>query len=104
MRRIISRGTLSEFVELFWNVVRISYVEVDMTTVQKRRIPWYLWPFWALWKLISGIVEFTGRIVAVVLGLVLMIVGVILSLTVIGAVVGVPLAIVGLMLTLRGLF
>lgn len=71
---------------------------------EKRRIPWYLWPFWALWKLVSGIVEFTGRIVAVVLGLVLMIVGIILTVTVIGAVVGIPLVILGLLLTLRGLF
>jgi len=79
-------------------------MEVEMTTVQKRRIPWYLWPFWALWKLISGIVEFTGRIVAVILGLALMIVGIVVSLTIVGAIVGIPLAIVGLLLTLRGLF
>lgn len=71
---------------------------------EKRPVPWYLWPFWALWKLISGIVEFTGRVVAVVLGLVLMIVGVILTVTVIGAIIGIPIAVVGLLLTLRGLF
>ncbi|GAB4415827.1 MAG: hypothetical protein Kow002_01220 [Anaerolineales bacterium] len=75
-----------------------------MTTVQRQKIHWTLWPFWALWKLISGIVEFTGRIVAVTLGLVLMIVGVVVSLTIVGALVGVPLAIVGFLLTLRGLF
>jgi hypothetical protein len=75
-----------------------------MTTVQKRRIPWYVWPFWVLWKLVSGIVEFTGRIVAVVLGLVFMIVGIVLSLTFIGAFIGAPLAVTGLLLTLRGLF
>jgi len=83
---------------------RISDTEVEMNPEQKRKIHWTLWPFWALWKLISGIVEFTGRIVAVVLGLVLMIVGVIISLTVVGAIVGIPLAILGLLLTLRGLF
>ena len=75
-----------------------------MTTVQKRRIPWYVWPFWALWKLVSVIVEFTGRIVAVVLGLVFMIVGIVLSLTFIVAFIGAPLAVTGLLLTLRGLF
>lgn len=73
-------------------------------TDKNRKIPWYLWPFWALWKLISGIVEFTGRLVAVVLGLVLMIAGVIISLTIIGVIVGAPLALLGLLLTLRGLF
>lgn len=88
---------------LFNEVGRISYVEVKMSE-HKRRIPWYLWPFWALWKLVSGIVEFTGRIVAVILGLVLMVVGIIVSLTIVGAIIGVPLAIVGLLLTLRGLF
>jgi len=66
--------------------------------------PWILWPFVALWRLIALIVEFTGRIVAVVLGAALMIVGIIVSLTVIGAVVGIPLAILGLLLVLRGLF
>ena len=68
------------------------------------RTPWILWPFVALWRLIAMIVEFTGRIVAVVLGAVLMIVGIIVSLTIIGAVVGIPLAILGLLLVLRGLF
>ena len=70
----------------------------------EHRTPWILWPFVALWRLIALIVEFTGRIVAVVLGAVLMIVGIIVSLTIIGAVVGIPLAILGLLLVLRGLF
>ena len=70
----------------------------------EHRTPWILWPFVALWRLIAMIVEFTGRIVAVVLGAVLMIVGIIVSLTIIGAVVGIPLAILGLLLVLRGLF
>ena len=67
-------------------------------------IPWILWPFVALWRLLAMIVEFTGRIVAVVLGAVLMIVGVVVSLTIIGAIVGIPLIILGLLLVLRGLF
>jgi len=70
----------------------------------EHRTPWIWWPFVALWRLIALIVEFTGRIVAVVLGAVLMIVGIIVSLTIIGAVVGIPLAILGLLLVLRGLF
>ena len=75
-----------------------------MTTQTKQHIPWYLWPFAAIWKLLAVIVELTGRFVAMVLGLVLILVGVIVSLTVIGAIVGVPLAIVGLLLLLRGIF
>jgi hypothetical protein len=75
-----------------------------MTTETKHHIPWYLWPFAAIWKLLAVIVELTGRFVAMVLGIVLILVGVIVSLTIVGAVVGVPLAIIGLLLLFRGMF
>ena len=75
-----------------------------MTTQTKNHIPWYLWPFAALWKLLALIVELTGRFVAMLLGIVLIVIGVIVSLTIIGAVIGVPLAIIGLLLFLRGIF
>jgi hypothetical protein len=70
----------------------------------ENRTPWILWPFVAIWRLVALIVEFTGRLVAVALGAALMIVGVVVSLTIIGAIVGVPLAILGFLLVLRGLF
>ena len=75
-----------------------------MTTETKKHIPWYLWPFTALWKLLAVIVEMTGRFVAMVLGIVFIVVGVIVSLTIVGAIIGIPLAIVGLLLLLRGIF
>ena len=75
-----------------------------MTTETKQHIPWYLWPFAAIWKLLAVIVELTGRFVAMVLGVVLILVGVIVSLTIVGAIIGVPLAIVGLLLLFRGMF
>ena len=75
-----------------------------MTTQTKQHIPWYLWPFAAIWKLLAVIVEMTGRFVAMVIGIVLILVGFIVSLTIIGAIVGVPLAIIGLLLLLRGMF
>ncbi|MBE0683285.1 MAG: hypothetical protein IH589_15355 [Anaerolineales bacterium] len=75
-----------------------------MTTQTKKHIPWYLWPFAAIWKLLAVIVEMTGRFVAMVLGIVLILAGVLVSLTIIGAIVGVPLAIIGLLLLLRGIF
>ena len=71
---------------------------------ERRRVPLLLWPFYAVWRLLTFILEMTGRLVGVVLGLVLLIVGLIVSLTVIGAVVGVPLMIVGLLLIVRCLF
>ena len=74
------------------------------TTAERRSVPWYLWPFWAIWRLITFSVELTGRLVAVVLGLVMMIVGALVSLTVIGAVIGVPLILIGFLLVLRGFF
>lgn len=74
------------------------------TNVESRSVPWYLWPFWAIWRLLTFIVELTGRLIAVILGLALMVVGVLASLTVIGAVIGIPLIIIGFLLTLRGLF
>lgn len=73
-------------------------------TARENRIPWYLWPLTAIWKLLAVIVEMTGRLVAVILGIVLMIVGALISLTVVGAIVGIPLAIVGLLLFLKGIF
>jgi len=73
-------------------------------TTHKRHIPWYLWPFAAIWKLLEVIVELTGRLLAMILGIVWMIVGVLISLTFVGAIVGIPLAIVGLLLFLKGIF
>ena len=73
-------------------------------TEKKHHIHWLLWPFVALWKLVAGIITLTGRLVAAILGLVLMIVGLIVSLTLIGAIVGVPLIIFGFLLILRGFF
>ena len=75
-----------------------------MSTENEKHVPWYLWPFWAIWMLLTGILKLTGRLVAVILGLALMVVGVVVSLTVIGAIIGVPLFITGLLLALRGFF
>jgi len=67
-------------------------------------VAWYAWPFYALWRLVTFILELTGRILGVVLGLVLVIAGIVISLTVVGAVIGVPLALLGFLLIARGLF
>ena len=75
-----------------------------MTMTHKHHIPWYLWPFAAVWRLLATIVGMTGRFVAMVLGLVFIVVGVIVSLTVIGAIVGIPMALIGLLLFLKGIF
>jgi hypothetical protein len=68
------------------------------------RVPWFLWPFWAIWRLVAFIIEMTGRLVGLILGAVFIVVGVIVSLTVVGAIIGIPLALFGLMLMARSLF
>ncbi len=70
----------------------------------KKHVPWLLWPFYALWMLIAGIIRMTGRLVAVILGLVFLIVGGILTVTVIGAILGIPLMIFGFLMIVRGFF
>ena len=77
---------------------------MTQTEKETKKVPWYLWPFWALWKLVAGIVTATGRLVAVIIGLVFLIVGVVLTVTIVGAIVGIPFIIFGLLLMVRGLF
>jgi hypothetical protein len=76
--------------------------EAKMTT--RKSVPFLLWPFYAIWRLLALILEITGRLVGAILGLVLMILGVILTITVVGAIIGVPLIVFGLMLSIRSLF
>jgi len=71
---------------------------------QNKHVPCLLWPFWMIWRLIIGIIAITGRLVGAVLGLVFMIAGVVVSLTVIGLVIGIPMIIFGFMLLMRSLF
>ncbi len=82
----------------------VPYMITEVNMNQKRSVPLLLWPFWAIWRLIALVLELTGRLVGMILGIVLMIAGVLVSLTVVGAIIGIPLAIVGLMLTVRSIF
>lgn len=70
----------------------------------RRHLSWIWWPFLAIWRLLSTIVEMTGRFLAMVLGGILLIVGFIVSLTIVGAIVGIPLMVIGGLLVLRGIF
>ena len=71
---------------------------------KKNKVPWILWPFKLIWDLLTLILNLTGRIIGAVLGLILLIVGAILTILVISAPVGIPLAIFGFMLIVRSLF
>ena len=88
----------------FYGIDVYYVMEVRMTFHTKHHTPWFLWPFVALWRLLAMIVEMTGRFVAMVLGIVFIVVGVIVSLTIVGAIIGIPMAIIGLLLLLKGIF
>ena len=70
----------------------------------ERRTPWFLLPFVWLWKFLAFILELTGRMLGAILGFVLLVVGAILTITVIAAPIGIPLAIFGFLLILRSFF
>ncbi len=63
-----------------------------------------LWPFVALWRLLSFILRLTSRLVAAVLGLVLMVIGILLTVIVVAAPFGIPLIIIGFLLMIRSIF
>jgi len=71
---------------------------------EQTKTPWLLWPFVALWRLVTWILAMTGRLVAILLGIVFMVVGVIATLTIIGAIIGVPMFLFGVLPVFRGLF
>ena len=75
-----------------------------MTDTRAKRTPWFLWPFYAFWRFLTFVLSATGRLVLAVLGIVLMVVGLLITLTVVGAPIGIPLAILGFLLLLRAFF
>ncbi len=72
--------------------------------IDPKKSHWLLRPFIWLWNLIAFIITLTGRLLAVILGVLLMILGAILTITVVGAIVGIPLITIGLLLAVRGLW
>jgi len=72
--------------------------------VTKKTSPWFLWPFVAVWNLLALLLNITGRVLAGILGVGLMILGIALTMTVAGAPVGIPFAILGFLLIIRSIF
>lgn len=75
-----------------------------MSKENRTKTPWYLWPFVALWDLLAFILSLTGRLVGSLLGMALMIVGLVLTVTIIASPIGIPILIVGFLIVLRSLF
>lgn len=57
-------------------------------------------PFVALWNWLLSLSKALGRILALGLGFILIVAGLVISMTVIGAFIGIPLAIFGLTLVI----
>lgn len=71
---------------------------------EPRGVPWLLWPFVAIWRLVTFVLVGAGRLVCALLGLVCMFLGVVLTLSIAGAPFGIPLAFVGGLLLVRAIF
>jgi vacuolar-type H+-ATPase subunit I/STV1 len=87
-----------------WLASLYSFAEKRMSDSTFNNVPWLLWPFYAIWRLLTLILNITGRIICIVFGIALMMCGVAISLSVIGAPLGVPLAALGFLLVIRALF
>ena len=75
-----------------------------MSDNDDKQIPWILWPFYAIWRLLTFILEITGRIICAIIGLALMAAGVAITVTVVAAPIGIPMAAFGFLLLVRALF
>ncbi len=75
-----------------------------MNDSTQTNVPILLWPFYAIWRLLTFILNLIGRVISALLGIALMAVGVAISLSVVGAPIGIPLAALGFLLLTRALF
>ncbi len=67
-------------------------------------IPILLWPFYAMWRLLTFVLSVAGRLICSILGIAIMIAGVAITMSVVGAPLGIPLASLGFLLLIRALF
>ena len=74
-----------------------------MNDSTQSNMPILLWPFYAIWRLLTFVLILIGRLVSALLGIGLMIAGVAITLSVIGAPLGIPLASLGFLLLIRAL-
>ena len=75
-----------------------------MNDSANNHVPVLLWPFYAIWRLLTFILELIGRLLCALLGIGLMAAGVVITLSIVGAPVGIPLASLGFLLLVRSVF
>jgi hypothetical protein len=68
------------------------------------QVPLLLWPFYAIWRLLTFVVELIGRVFCGILGLALMFTGIAITITVLAAPIGIPVAALGFLLLVRAIF
>ena len=72
--------------------------------MRERDVPVLLWPFYAIWRLLTFVLQVVGRLITALLGLGLMAAGVAVAMTFVAAPVGIPLAAFGFLLVIRAIF
>ncbi len=75
-----------------------------MNDSTQSNVPILLWPFYAIWRLLTFILNVIGRLLCALFGIALMVAGVAIALSVVGAPVGIPLSALGFLLLIRALF
>ena len=69
-----------------------------------RDVPILLWPFYAIWRLLTFVLEVVGRLLCALIGIALMAAGTAITITVLAAPIGIPIAAVGFLLVVRAIF
>lgn len=69
-----------------------------------RNVPILLWPFYAVWRVLTFVLRLVGRFLCAMIGIALMAAGVAITITVVAAPIGIPIAVFGFLLVIRALF
>ena len=72
--------------------------------MSERDVPILLWPFYAIWRLLTFVLELVGRVLCAMIGIALMAAGTAITITILAAPVGIPIAAVGFLLLVRAIF
>jgi len=75
-----------------------------ITNMSDRDVPLLLWPFYAIWRLLTFVVEMVGRLICALIGLAFMAAGTAITITILAAPIGIPIAAVGFLLLVRAVF
>ena len=75
-----------------------------IAVMSDRDVPILLWPFYAIWRLLTFVLEIVGRLICALIGLALMAAGTAITITVLAAPIGIPIAAVGFLLLVRAVF